>query len=105
MAAADRDAAGGNVGDADVGAALEQLEVDAVTAAAEVLFREQRGKLLSLAQGDESAEVRARAWESLIDATEEAEVVAAMLQALHNAALPVEERGGLVVGLAPLVVR
>ncbi len=65
------------------------------------LSPEERVKLLSLAQKDESVEVRARAWESLIDATEEPAVVAAMLQALHNNALPLEERGGLVVGLAP----
>jgi len=65
------------------------------------LSAEQRAKLLDLAQHDEAAAVRARAWESLIDATEEPEVVAAMLQALRNPALPVEERGGLVVGLAP----
>lgn len=65
------------------------------------LSAEQRAKLLSLATQDPSAEVRGRAWESLIDATAEPEVVSAMLEALHNAALPVEERGGLVVGLAP----
>jgi hypothetical protein len=65
------------------------------------LSPDERAKLLSLAQQDESAEVRGRAWESLIDATEEPHVVAAMLQTLHNPALPVEERGGLVVGLAP----
>ncbi len=65
------------------------------------LSGEQRAKLLNLAQHDEVANVRARAWESLIDATEEPEVVEAMLQALRNPELPVEERGGLVVGLAP----
>jgi hypothetical protein len=65
------------------------------------LTLEQRRILLRLAQHDQAANVRARAWEALIDATEEAEVVAAMLKALHNPALPVEERGGLLVGLAP----
>jgi hypothetical protein len=65
------------------------------------LSREERAQLLNLAQTDESPAVRGHAWESLIDATEEPEVVAAMLQALRNAALPLEERGGLVVGLAP----
>jgi hypothetical protein len=65
------------------------------------LSPEEGAKLLNLAQNDVSPEVRARSWESLIDATQEPEVVAAMLQALHNPALSVEERGGLVVGLAP----
>lgn len=65
------------------------------------LSPEQGAKLLELAQKDSSTEVRARAWEALIDATEEPEVVAAMLEALRNTALTVEERGGLVVGLAP----
>jgi hypothetical protein len=65
------------------------------------LSAEQRGMLLRLAQHDDTAHVRARAWEALIDATEEAEVVTAMLEALRNPALPVEERGGLLVGLAP----
>lgn len=65
------------------------------------LTPEQRTKLLGLAQQDKSTEVRARAWESLIDASNEPDVVAAMLEALHKADLPVEERGGLVVGLAP----
>ena len=65
------------------------------------LSPEQRSKLLQLAQKDESADVRGRAWEGLIDATEEPDVVAAMLKTLHNPGLPVEERGGLVVGLAP----
>ncbi len=62
---------------------------------------EQRAMLLRLAQHDEATNVRARAWEALIDATQEPEVVAAMLRALHNPDLPVEERGGLLVGLAP----
>jgi HEAT repeat protein len=65
------------------------------------LSPEVRAKLLSLAQQDQSTEVRARAWEALIDATGEPEVVEAMLNALRNPALPVQERGGLVVGLAP----
>jgi len=62
---------------------------------------EQRAILLRLAEHDEAANVRARAWEALIDATQEQEVVAAMLHALHSPDLPVEERGGLMVGLAP----
>ncbi|MGI9074556.1 MAG: hypothetical protein ACR2JB_25300 [Bryobacteraceae bacterium] len=60
-----------------------------------------RGKLLALAKNDPDASVRARAWEALTDATAETEVVEAMLQALRNAELSIEERGGLLVGLAP----
>jgi HEAT repeat protein len=61
----------------------------------------EREQLLALAKTDESLEVRARAWEALIDATEVPQVVEAMLQALRDPALPVEEKGGLLVGLAP----
>ena len=64
------------------------------------LTSEQRKKLLSLAQQDESAEVRARAWESLVDSTEETEVVNALLAAMRNSDLAVEERGGVLVGLS-----
>lgn len=60
-----------------------------------------RQRLLTLAQQDESAEVRARSWEALIDATEEPGVAEAMLRALRNPKLAIEERGGLLVGLAP----
>ena len=67
----------------------------------QALTLEQRATLLRLAQTDEAINVRARSWESLIDATEEPEVVAVMLQALHNPDLPIEERSGLLVGLAP----
>lgn len=65
------------------------------------LTAEVQAKLLEIAQKDESPEVRARAWESLTDATEKTEVVEAMLAALRRLDLPVEERGGLLVGLAP----
>jgi hypothetical protein len=61
----------------------------------------QRQQLLKMAQEDESADVRARCWEALIDATEEPGVVDAMLRALRNPHLAVEERGGLLVGMAP----
>ena len=60
-----------------------------------------RSKLLTLAKEDESVEVRARAWEALTDATENTEVVETMLKALRNPELPLEERSGLLVGLAP----
>ncbi len=75
-------------------------------AAAQWLFNqelapEQQKKILALAQHDSSVTVRARAWEALINSTEQIEIVDAMLAALRNPQLPIEERGALVVGLAP----
>ncbi len=60
-----------------------------------------RKALLNLAQSDPEPPVRARAWESLIDATEHPEIVDAMLKALREPNVTVEERGGILVGLAP----
>lgn len=60
-----------------------------------------RKALLTLAQNDPDVSVRASAWESLIDATEHSEIVEAMLQALRKEDITVEERGGILVGLAP----
>ncbi len=60
---------------------------------------QQRAKLLELAQHDESSFVRGRAWEALMNETEDSHVLDAMLAALRNADTPVEERGGLLVGL------
>jgi hypothetical protein len=60
-----------------------------------------RQALLKRAQTDSEPKVRARAWESLMDATDRPEVVEAMLTALRRPDLTVEERGGLLVGLAP----
>jgi hypothetical protein len=65
------------------------------------LSPEVRKTLLALARNDESVEVRTRAWEALTDATEDTEVIEAMLDALRNPDLSVRERGGLMVGLAP----
>lgn len=65
------------------------------------LSADLRTKLLGLAKNDPDASVRARAWEALTDATGETEIVEAMLQALRNPELSIEERGGLLVGLAP----
>ncbi len=62
---------------------------------------QQCNKLLAVARRDAEPSVRARAWEALMNATEETEVVEAMLAAMRNPALSVEERGGLLVGLAP----
>jgi hypothetical protein len=66
----------------------------------ESLSPEVAAKLLHMAKTDDAPEVRARAWESLMDATEDQAIVEAMLQALRNPAMPVAERGGLMVGLA-----
>jgi hypothetical protein len=60
-----------------------------------------RQQILQLAQKDESPSVRARSWETLINSTEQLEVVEAMLHALRSPDLLMEERGGLIVGLAP----
>ncbi len=65
------------------------------------LDTDDRKKLLNLTQHDPSTEVRARAWEALMGSTEETEVVEAMLRSMRNPELPVAERGGLMVGLAP----
>jgi hypothetical protein len=65
------------------------------------LSEAQQSKLLALARNDESVAVRARSWEALTGALEQAEVLDAMLDGLRNPALPVEERSGLLVGLAP----
>ncbi len=65
------------------------------------LTAEARQRLLALAQEDESSTVRGRAWEALINSTEDPEVVEAMLKALRSPGRPVEERSGLIVGLAP----
>lgn len=80
--------------------------IEAVRAAAANSFfnrelsKAQRTSLLQLAQSDPSPKVRGRAWESLSLETEDTEVVEAMLSALRKPDLPIEERGGLVVGLA-----
>jgi hypothetical protein len=65
------------------------------------LTADQRKKVLETALKDRSPDVRARAWEALITATDQIEVVEAMLGALRRPELPLQERAGLVVGLAP----
>jgi hypothetical protein len=64
------------------------------------LTPEQRNKLLKLARTDDSDAVRARAWEALIDSTDQREVVEAMLASLRKPDMSIEERGGLLVGLS-----
>ena len=93
--------------DEDERADLLQHPVASVRAAAAASFfnreisAELRKVLLNLAVGDSSPSVRARSWEALTNATEDGEVIEAMLGALRKSDLPVEERGGLLVGLAP----
>ena len=86
---------------------LETASAPAVRAAAAASFfnsplaKEQRDKLLNAATADPSPTVRARAWEALMNETEELAVVEAMLKALRNPETTNEERSGLLVGLAP----
>ena len=93
--------------DEDERAELLQHPVASVRAASAASFFNQeinaelRKALLTLAVGDASPTVRAHAWEALTNATEDSEVMEAMLGALRKSDLPVEERGGLLVGLAP----
>lgn len=64
------------------------------------LSPEQKSKLLQLAKEDEIPSVRARAWEALIDSTDDGQVVDALLLAMRNPQLSIEERGGVLVGLS-----
>jgi hypothetical protein len=58
-----------------------------------------RKKLFEIAQSDEDTMARARAWESLADATETREIRDAMVAVLNDTSRPIEERGGAAVGL------
>lgn len=55
--------------------------------------------LLGLATSDADAVVRAKAWESLADATAESAIRDAMIAILNDPSRPVIERGGAAVGL------
>jgi HEAT repeat protein len=57
-------------------------------------------KLLHLAKSDASEPVRARAWESLVDATEKPEVLDTMLGCLRDPLTPPAERASVLVGLS-----
>jgi hypothetical protein len=93
--------------DEDERAELLQHPVPSMRAAAAASFfnrelnADLRSKLLATARTDAAPSVRARAWEALTDATDQTDVVEAMLQALRTPELSIEERGGLLVGLAP----
>jgi len=65
------------------------------------LSPDERLELLKAATHDLDPSVRARCWEALMNSTEDAKVIGCMLNALRNSELSVEERGGLLVGLAP----
>lgn len=86
---------------------LETASASTVRAAAAASFfnsqltKEQRDKLLSTAINDVSSTVRARAWESLMNETEQPVVVEAMLKSLRSPEITDEERSGLLIGLAP----
>jgi hypothetical protein len=65
------------------------------------LSPDERAEMLKAATRDPDPSVRARSWEALMNSTEDPKVMDSMLKALRNAELAVEERGGLLVGLAP----
>jgi HEAT repeat protein len=69
------------------------------------LHPKARAALLALAESDPDAKVRGRAWESLADASGEDPTREAMLAILRDASKPVEERGGVAVGLYPAADR
>lgn len=86
---------------------LQEASVESTRAAAAASFFNsdlsdgQREALLAAATGDGSAAVRARAWEALMNDSDNAEVSAAMLKRLREEDIAPEERAGLLVGLAP----
>jgi HEAT repeat protein len=57
-------------------------------------------RLFGLATADPDENVRARAWESLVDRTDDPEIVEAMLKRLRDSGTPVGERAGLLIGLS-----
>ena len=63
---------------------------------------ELREKLFELAKSDPDVTVRARAWESLADVSDETpDVVEAMLRIMRDPNTPLEEQAGVLVGLSP----
>jgi HEAT repeat protein len=65
------------------------------------LEQDVQKKLLHLGETDSDVEVRARAWETLMDATDDTDVVEAMLKVMRDPGTPIEERAGVLVGLSP----
>jgi hypothetical protein len=83
---------------------IESPDAETRAAAAHSFFNQEldpktRATLFRLAQSDPDAKVRARAWESLADATEDAAIRGAMLAILTDASRDIVERGGAAVGL------
>jgi SEC-C motif-containing protein/HEAT repeat protein len=83
---------------------VESPDAETRAAAAHSFFNQEldpktRATLFRLAQSDPDAKVRARAWESLADATEDASIRAAMLAILTDRSHDIVERGGAAVGL------
>jgi hypothetical protein len=83
---------------------IESPDADTRAAAAYSFFNQEldpktRATLFRLAQSDPDAKVRARAWESLADATEDTAIRGAMLAILTDASRDIIERGGAAVGL------
>jgi hypothetical protein len=63
------------------------------------LNAKSRAALIDRAKSDDDAAVRARAWESLADVTEDRAIRDAMVAVMRDASREVEERGGAAVGL------
>lgn len=59
-----------------------------------------RARLLEVARADPDENVRARAWEALLDAADEAEVRKSMLAVIDDPGAPWVEKGGAIVGLS-----
>ena len=83
---------------------IESPDAETRAAAAHSFFNQEldpktRATLFRLAQSDSDAKVRARAWESLADATEDAAIRDALLAILMDASRDIVERGGAAVGL------
>ena len=83
---------------------IESADAETRAAAAHSFFNQEldpktRATLFRLAQSDPDAKVRARAWESLADATEDAAIFNGMLGVLNYTSRDIVERGGAAVGL------
>jgi hypothetical protein len=59
-----------------------------------------KARLIQLAKNDPEPRVRGRAWETLIDETDEPEIRRSMQAVVDNPATPIDERSGAIVGLS-----
>ena len=64
------------------------------------LSERAKARMIVLARTDPDASVRGRAWESLIDESDEPEIRRGMLAIVENPKTPLEEKAGAVVGLS-----